>query len=181
MSKAKKKQTRSPGRKRQAQVTLPQGDVGPETAAQMQGAEVIPLRTRGGDWRVKIRRHPLEWMAKPQGKRRAALITPRQRNSGMHVAELAERLEATGEAPWFRPYVDKPGARGERLIYAIDDWHVLRLLMRRVPRESLAIVNHVVLRGRTIRPGFTNREATARVMTQRLCDVLDDWADFLGY
>lgn len=135
-----------PGAKRQAQVTLPQGDTGPESEGQMRNAEVIPMAERGGDWRRKRRLHTLDWMVRrigSDGKRKREEITVRQRDAGMELWRRYVETQRTGSPPWYRPYVDGGRLGGQVDTRQLEALAAYQALERAVP-ERLRYLAHFV-------------------------------------
>lgn len=175
--KSSKSRARRPGAKRRmAYPTLPQGDVGPDTtpgSAQMERADIVPMHGKGGDWRFKRRLHRLDIMARQKDSKGHPMISRAQRDAGMELLNRHEACQRTGEPAWFRPFVQaspKPGDMDVKRLEAEADYKALE---RVVPRHCLAVVLHVVIRQRTIRPGLTTDEDRAVWWLARLREGLD--------
>lgn len=179
VAKPKKGRAKRPGKKREAQAPLPQGDTGPETPAQMHNADIVPMHK--GNWYFKRRLHPLDRMARPYGKRRDADITARERNAGIEVVNLHEATERSGGPAWNKVYVDSSPKPGDIDVKRLEAETKLRRMWAEVPREARPIVNHVIVHRGMIRREFTNDPQRQEYWLGQLRSVLKTWAKILGY
>ena len=153
----------------------PQGDTGPDTPAQRNGADVITYREKNGaEYRRKRRKHALEIM------HGAGKINARQCAAGIKLHELHCIVEMTGDAPFTKCYVDtspNPSAvslvQAERLSGFVD-------LFRHVPSAFKSVVWHVAIHGKQLRAGFSRDGRAAQAHKAQLQVALDLLANRLN-
>lgn len=165
-------------RKRRPYTPPPQGDPGPDTAAQRQGAVILEVIEGGQKWRRKRRDHILDIMARGT-RRRPAMISRRQAAAGM---ELVDRFEATMTAPspaWTRIFVDSSPRPGDVSVADLEAKARLAELTVLIPRHCKAVTYAICRDNHSIRPGFTNSPDRAQIWLKRLREALDILADHL--
>lgn len=171
-------------RRRKIYTPLAQGDTGPMTAAQMEGAVLLSIREdNGAEFRRKRRDHALEIMASTKclnGKPKQAEISTRQRDAGLRLHALHCVTEMSPDASFTRVYVDaspNPGAvalaQAERLAKFIE-------LSRHIPRGMSGVVWHVAIRSRQLRDGFSRDGRDAQTHCAQLQVALDILANHLS-
>jgi hypothetical protein len=161
-------------RKRTKDVTLYHGDTGPDTAAQMQGAEIRRQDIGSGAvLRYKRRWHVLELMHK------RAAISARQRDSGM---ELHARYERTGLSPasaFTKVQVDTTPDWDAITLGQIERQHAFTRLSRHVPKAFQKPVWHVCIEGKELKDGLARDAMEQSSMMAQLQVALDILANEL--
>jgi len=162
----------------------PYGDTGPQTEAQLAGAEVVEwIEKNGQRTRSKHRKHILEIMARPrQAGRRAipARITPIQLAAGLALVNAFEATQKSPDLAWTRIYVDSTPRPGDAVVIQIDAQSTVVAITRCIPRECWPVVNHVCRWGLAIKPGLTKNSARADEHLMQLRRALDIVAKRLG-
>ena len=153
----------------------PQGDTGPNTAAQRAGAVILNVtEDSGAVFRRKRRDHALEIMAST-GK-----ISDRQCAAGLRLHELWCRTEMTGDAPFTKCYVDNSPNPSAVVAAQIERVAAFTALSKHIPAALRGPVEHVAIRGRLLRSGYSRDSKAASMHCAQLQVALDILANHLG-
>jgi len=129
-------------KKRQKDVTLPYGDIGPNTAAQMAGAMVIiDEEKNGAKIQRKRRMHVLEHM---KARRQ---ISDLQCAAGLELHKRFCKTELSGESAFSRVFVDSSPRPGEVSLRQAERVTHLAALSKHIPSAMRPVVDQVVIRG----------------------------------
>ncbi len=155
--------------------TPPQGDPGPDTAAQREGAVILAVQEGGGAVFLRKRRdNHLLRMATGNGKR-SAILTMRQAEAGMKLEEAWNATETSPGPAWTRVYVDCTPRPGDVSTHKLEAVGVYANLRMAIPRDCRKVVEAVCCAGLSIKPGLTNdtrRAGTLKYQLRRGLDIL---------
>ena len=163
-------------RKYKRSVTLPpQGDIGPDTKAQRAGSVVLNVTADSGTvFRRKRRDHALEIMAST-GK-----ISDRQCAAGLRLHDLWCLTEMTGDAPFTKVYVDSSLNPSAVVTAQIERVAAFTALSKHIPAALRGPVEHVAIKGRLLRSGYSRDSKDASMHCAQLQVALDILANHLG-
>lgn len=168
--------------KRKAKEPPLSGDIGPQTEAQMSGAEVHRLKSdTGRGLRRKYRRHILERMHKPERKTWPSLITERQMLAGLELHSAWCETQRSPDSAFSRIYVDSSPRPGDASVLAVQRLFDYAALMDMVPGDCRRIVEHVCCDNRAIRDGCARNRREALGHLSQLQVALDILANEMGY
>lgn len=162
-------------RRRQPSAPPPQGDIGPDAPAQRAGATITVHReANGADFRRKRREHPLEVML--AGGR----ISQRQCIAGLRLHSLWCLTELSGECAFSRVKVDTSSRADDSTVAQLE--HIARYvaLAKHVPRALKGPVEHVAIRGRHLRDGYSRNGMDAASHAAMMMVALDLVANEMG-
>lgn len=153
---AKSNKPGKPGKARQDQdEDRVQGDIGPDTAAQRHGAQIVEFNLGGSRIRRKRRNHLLDRM------QRRGTLNSRQVVAGI---ELLDRWEATWLSPppaWTRDHVDSSPRPGDVNVAGLEAKRRYIELSQWIEREWRWLVQAVILHEKPIRPALTKSDDAA--------------------
>ena len=153
----------------------PQGDVGPQTDAQLAGAEIFTYRAdSGARFRIKRRRHILEIMYEG-GK-----LTFRQCRAGMALHGRYCKTQLSAESAFSRVFVDASPRPGDAAVKQAERVADLAKLSRHIPKGMREVVWHVAVLGQPLRRGFSRDGKEASMHSAMLKVALDLLANALG-
>ena len=153
----------------------PQGDIGPNTPAQRKGAVILNVtEDSGAVFRRKRRDHALEIMA-ASGK-----LSERQCAAGLRLHTLWCRTEMTGDAPFTKAYVDTSPNPSAVVAAQIERVAAFIAVARHIPAALRGPVEHVALKGKLLRDGYSRDGKDASMHQVQLQVALDILANFLG-
>ncbi len=161
--------------KRKPPLLPPQGDVGPNTAAQRKGAVILRVtEDSGAVFRRKRRDHALEIMAK-SGK-----LSERQCAAGLKLHALYCATEMGPDAAFTRVYVDTSPNPAAVALAQTEKITRFIALFRHVPQALKGPVWHVAIKGHQLRAGYSRDGKDASMHQAQLQVALDILANFLG-
>ena len=162
--------------KRKREPTLPpQGDTGPDTAAQRAGTVILVVTEDSGTvFRRKRRDHALEIMAD------SGRISDRQCAAGLELHELWCKTEMTGDAPFTKAYVDNSPNPSAVVAAQIERVTKFTALSKHIPAALRGPVEHVAIKGRLLRSGYSLDSKDASMHCAQLQVALDILANHLG-
>ena len=171
--------------KKKRPVTLPpHGDIGPDTPAQRAGAVyLVDVLPSGQKIQRKRRLHALEIMAASEhqnGKRKKAEISARQCAAGLRLHDLWCLTEMTGDAPFTKVYVDTSPNPSAVVAAQIERVAAFTALSRHIPTVLRGPVEHVAIKSRQLRDGYSRDGKDASEHCAQLQAALDILADHLG-
>lgn len=151
-----------------------QGDIGPDTKAQRKGAVVTYFREDNGlEYRRRRRDHALEIM------RSAATISARQCAAGLKLHELWCITEMTGDAPFTKVYVDTSPNPAAVAVAQAERLAAFVALSKHIPAALRGPVDHVAIKGRQLRDGYSRDSKDASSHAAQLQVGLDILANEL--
>ncbi len=153
------------------------GDVGPQTPAQLRGAEIVERVEGGARIRLKRRVLAIEELARST-RRRPARITPRQLAAGLALRDAWEETQRLGEVSWARVRVDG-GRLNDGVLRRLGAQRAYGRLLDAVDPADRGAVTAIVIYG--IRPReFAGSGSGAALALAALRRGLDAIADALG-
>jgi len=136
--------------------------------------KLVPIRGDANKRRQRRQIHPLDRMEA------GGMLTPWQADAGRKLLDAWEATMTTPSGDYADPRVDttpNPEARTTALLVKQERFAKMRKAM---PRESQAIVEHVVMNGKYLRDGLARCGRETGVMLEQLRMALDVLADHLG-
>ena len=165
-----------PRRRRKSPALLPQGDTGPNTEAQRAGAHIEAYtEDSGAVFRRKRRDHVLVIMAK------AGKLSERQCAAGLRLHTLWCRTEMTGDASFTKCYVDTSPNPSAVVAAQIERVAAFSAAYKHIPPALRGPVDHVAIRGRALRDGFSRDSLDASMHSAQLKVALDILANHPGF
>lgn len=165
-------------------VTLPQGDIGPDTPAQMAGAVVLSIvEDSGAEFLRKRKDHALEIMAGSKhlnGKPKKPEISARQCAAGLELHGLWCTTFKTGDAPFTKVFVDTSPNPAAVALMKAERVTKYKNLKEHIPKALLGPIGHVVLKGQLLLDGYSRDEKEALCHTAMLQVALDILGNELG-
>ena len=153
----------------------PQGDTGPNTPAQLKGAEIIEVvEDSGAVFRRKHTDHALEIMA------REGEISVRQRDAGLKLHALYCCTEMSPDASFTRVYVDVSPNPSAVSVALAERQSRFAAISRYIPTVLKGVVDHVVLRGHILSEGYSRDEHAESLHRVQLDIALDIIVKKLG-
>ena len=164
-----------PRRKRKPLSLPPQGETGPDTAAQRAGAHIgVYAEDSGAVFRRKRRDHPLEVLAANNK------ISSRQCAAGLRLHEAYCITEMGPDAAFTRDYVDTSPNPAAVALAQTERITRFVAIFRHVPAAMKGVVWHVAINGKQLRAGFSRDGKEASSHCAQLQVALDLVANHLG-
>ena len=161
-------------RRRKPYTPPPQGDTGPDTAAQRRGAIIINFREDNGTvYRRKRRDHALEIYL------RAGKLSARQAAAGMELLERHCMTELSAESAFSRIHVDSSPDPARVALVQAQRLTAFAELSKHIPRGCRGPVEHVCIRGRVLSDGYSRDEKDESSHLAILAVALDILANVL--
>ena len=165
-----------PRRKRKPQPLPPQGDTGPDTAAQREGSVILHVREDSGAvFRRKRWDHPLEVLVANNK------ISARQCAAGLKLHEAYCITEMGPDSAFLRDYVDTSPNPSAVALMQTERITKFVAIFRHVPAAMKDVVWHVAINGKQLRAGgFSRNSREASGHCAQLQVALDLVANHLG-
>jgi len=144
------------------------GDIGPQTAAQMAGAEIVAAEGDNPNGRVQKRRENVLTRM-----HRNRTLTMRQFQAGQEIQEAycgCERL-SSGNSDYSKPIVDSSPVPDRFIDRQVDAHTRLKLAMSRVPAQSRAAVEAVCWHNQQVKNEPMTR-AALKIALNRVADMM---------
>jgi len=153
----------------------PQGDTGPDTPAQREGAVILNVtEDSGAVFRRKRRDHPLEVLAAN------IKISARQCAAGLKLHEAYCKTQMGPDSAFTREFVDTSPDPAAVALAQTERIARFTALFRHVPAAMKGVVWHVALNGKQLRAGFSRDSKEAASHCAQLQVALDLVANHIG-
>ena len=157
-----------PRRKRKPQPLPPQGDTGPDTAAQREGSVILHVREDSGAvFRRKRWDHPLEVLVANNK------ISARQCAAGLKLHEAYCITEMGPDAAFTRDFVDNSPNPSAVALMQTERITKFVAIFRHVPEAMKSVVWHVAINGKQLRAGFSRDKMEESIHCAMLQVALD--------